>query len=402
MTKNVLEDQKYSLLEYLSIYSIGLYIITLLIFSYSVELNIVSRMAFLLMAGCCVLYILERAQNKFNSKAIVWVFSLLLLSVFSIAWSLDSSFAFSKVLTVAQLVVLFICVYLTVDNRKKLNSIINFIIIASYFMYFYMFLTLGYENTISLFEEGVRVGGNVNQENTFGYYSVIAFVFSMYQLIYNKKKFYVILLPLPLIMGLMSGSKKALLLFIVVILFLIILNQRRHVMKRTILCVGVLIGVGVILYEIGLLDLVVRRFEDALSGTDDSTNIRKDYIAFGWQKFLESPIWGYGIEHFEILYSQEYSIKSPSHNNYIQLLTSFGLLGVILWYGAYLKFLKDGLRNFFKNNLAPLLTLLVIIMLINDITTTTLLNKFTYIILAICFSIMIVIKKEEKLNKNNE
>ena len=118
-----------------------------------------------------------------------------------------------------------------------------------------------------------------------------------------------------------------------------------------ILSVIVISIVGFVLYKLGFLDVVLTRLEQSLEGNSSSTELRMKFITFGWDKFLESPILGYGIEHFEILYSDRYSVRLPSHNNYIQLLTSFGIIGLILWYYSYCKFLKEGIKYFFKNDL---------------------------------------------------
>src|SRR5699024_3248830 len=134
--------------------------------------------------------------------------------------------------------------------------------------------------------------------------------------------------------------------------------------------------------------IVLGRLDKALSGNDMSTEMRQLYVEFGLKKFIESPIWGYGIEHFCLLFGEQYgSIEAP-HNNYIQVMTSFGIIGLVVWYRSFFKFLAYSTRNFFEDEFSPLLMILVIIYLVNDITTTTLTNKFSYILVALCFSIM--------------
>lgn len=396
------EKTKYSILETLAVYSICAYIATVFVFSYDANLNSISRLVFLGMVACCVMCMLEHPCNKIISKFGLWGICIFVLSAISILWSIDTSFALSKAYTVFQLIVLFICVYSVIDSPKKLNTVMVSIIFSSYIMYFYLFYILGFENTIAMFEDGLRIGSEVNQENAFGYYSVIAFALTLYKMIYDNKKIYFILLPLPLIMGLMSGSKKSLLLLVLVIFLLITLKDKKHIISRLLWSLLIMAVVGYVLYELGFLDLVFRRIESAVGGDDGSTNLRISYIEFGFNKFLEKPLFGYGIEHFEILYSERYSIIAPSHNNYIQLLISFGVFGLVFWYSSYFCFLKTSINNLFKNKLSPILFMLVIVFIINDITTTTLTNKFTYIILALCFSICTIIRKENSSGDKNE
>ena len=195
-------------------------------------------------------------------------------------------------------------------------------------------------------------------------------------------------------MGLFSGSKKSLLLLIVVAFLLIALKEKKKIVLRTIWAVIIVGAAGFVLYRLGVMNLVLRRFNDALSGTDVSTNDRQLFIEFGIEKFKERPLLGYGIEHFGLLFEQAYGVIEPSHNNYIQLLTSFGLVGLFLWYGAYIYFFVVGVKNFYTNNIAPILVLISVMTLVNDITTTTLINKFTYILLALCFAITYIIQKD--------
>ena len=375
--------------------SVGLYIASVFVFSYSVELNYISQICFVLMAFCCLLYIIGKKRGIIAiDHAIRWFFSVLLLSAVSILWSFNRAFAIGKVITVLQLVLMGISIFLLIDNSYKIKIVLNAIIISGYFMYIYTFQQMGLAGIMSNFRDNVRLGTEINQENAFGYYSVIIVALILYFAIYQNKKRYYILLPLPILMIALTGSKKGMLLLMIAILFLITFKHRNHLFMRGVLAVLLLLMVIVLLYNFGFLEIVLGRLDKALSGNDMSTEMRQLYVEFGLEKFKESPIWGYGIEHFCLLFDGQYGAMDSPHNNYIQVMTSFGIIGLIVWYKPFFKFLAYSTKNFFEDEFSPLLTLLVIIYLVNDITTTTLTNKFSYILVALCFSIMSLKERE--------
>ena len=388
-------------IENFFVLSIGLYIASVFVFSYSTELNYISQICFVLMAFCCLLYVIGPKKRIIIDQSICWFISILILSALSIVWSFNKEYAIGKVITVLQLVLMGIVIYLLVDNRFKIKMILNTIILSGYFMYLYTFQQMGLSGIMNNFRDNIRLGTEINQENAFGYYSVVIVALILYFALYQKQKKYYFLLPIPIIMIALTGSKKGLLLLMIVILFLITFKQRSNLFGRGIFAIIILFIVFVLLYNFGFLEIVFGRLGQALSGNDMSTEMRQLYIEFGLEKFKGSPLWGYGIEHFCLLFGERYgSIESP-HNNYIQIMTSFGIIGLILWYRAFWKFFKFGVRRFFSNELSPLLVLLVIIYLVNDITTTTLTNKFSYILVALCFSMMSMIRKEaDSINEN--
>lgn len=369
--------------------SVGLYIASVFVFSYSIELNYISQICFILMALCCLLYILGFKRGLIVvDQSIRWFCSILVLSVVSIIWAFNRTYAIGKVITVLQLVLLGIAIYLIIDNSEKIKQVLNAIIISGYFMYIYTFQQMGLAGIMNNFRDNVRIGSEINQENAFGYYSVIVVALILYFAIYQNKKVYYFLLPIPVVMIALTGSKKGMLLLMIAILFLVTFKHKNHLFWRAMLAILFLIVVIIILYNFGFLDIVLGRLDKALNGNDMSTEMRQLYIEFGLEKFIESPIWGYGIEHFCLLFGEEYgSIEAP-HNNYIQVMTSFGIIGLIVWYRSFFKFLAYSTRNFFKDEFSPILMILVIIYLVNDITTTTLTNKFSYILVALCFSIV--------------
>ncbi len=87
--------------------------------------------------------------------------------------------------------------------------------------------------------------------------------------------------------------------------------------------------------------------------SDDSIARRLDYIAVGWDKFLERPLLGHGPGVFKELWAQTVysgdvdkgksrSFFRPAHNSYLEMLVGTGALGL----GFYLCAIFAALRNF--------------------------------------------------------
>ncbi|MBO4950831.1 MAG: O-antigen ligase family protein [Clostridia bacterium] len=397
---NIQRKQKWSWTTgNMAIFSLAIYIATVFVFSSNEELNIISQAAFFVMCACSFLYILTEKRAFYVNGTVLWLFGLFLLAFASLSWSMDVTYGTGKIITLVQLIILCIFANVIIDTPYKVSFTINSIIFSGYVMYFYTFATIGIDGVLSMLADEVRIGGNVNQENAFGYYSAIVFAFALYQFIYNKKRWQIVFLPLPVLMGLMSGSKKCLLLLLVATFLLIALKDKKKLITRAAFALAIIALLAFILYRLGVMELVLNRFDDALQGKDTSTIKRQLYIDFGLEKIKERPILGYGIEQYGLLFEQTFGSFHPSHNNYIQIAVSFGIIGLSFWYGAYVYFLIVGVKHFYKNNMAPLLVFITLMTFVNDITTTTLLNKFTYVLLALCFAIASLIKKEANEGK---
>lgn len=375
---------------------VGLYIATVFVFNYDVDKNYISQIVFILLAAGCALYCLIQKRNFSKSYIYLWIILVVGLSFLSVAWAVDPSFSMSKSITVLQLGFLALFVFLIVDDRYKLDLVLKCIILAGYFMYAYSVFSYGIAGIQEMASDEIRIGGAVNQENAFGLYSAMVFMLALYEVIYCHRKKYLLLIPVPVILALLTGSKKSALLLIVLFVVMVLMQEKRHFVLR-VLGVGIVLAVAaVLLYNMGILDTLIKRTELMQSGTDDSTIERMAFIEFGWKKIKQKPFLGYGVEQFAILYRNATGIEIPSHNNYIQIAVSFGIVGFILWYSAYALFLKVGIKYFYYDRLAPLLFFFVVMTLINDITTTTLINKMTYITIAICFSAVNIIYKDNQ------
>jgi len=81
---------------------------------------------------------------------------------------------------------------------------------------------------------------------------------------------------------------------------------------------------------------------DALSGTggDGSANVRMSMITEGWKIFKDRILFGYGATNYSVVSR----FGTYAHNNFIEVLVDFGLVGFVLYYLVY----WNAFRNLLK------------------------------------------------------
>ena len=78
---------------------------------------------------------------------------------------------------------------------------------------------------------------------------------------------------------------------------------------------------------------------------DSSLATRASFISLGMMYFKESPIWGNGVNCFKTIPG---AYGTYSHNNYVELLFSVGLVGTLSYYLMYLCTMIKGMTNYIK------------------------------------------------------
>lgn len=138
--------------------------------------------------------------------------------------------------------------------------------------------------------------------------------------------------------------------------------------------IGLLLGLPVLVYgsltysELLLKPIenlyVYERLQATIQGEESSSNLRSTMIREGLDLWEVSPVYGYGINQFRFISSY----STYSHNNYTELLVSFGLTGFILYYSILLSLLFRSVRGYLnRSSYASLLGAAVLLLLLWDI-----------------------------------
>lgn len=121
---------------------------------------------------------------------------------------------------------------------------------------------------------------------------------------------------------------------------------RGRIQLGTILPAGFVVGViglGSILLIKGsaYFDRFVRLYYELTTGMAEEASgySRLMMIRIGFDLWLGSPIWGYGNEGFRL----HSGLEQYSHNQYIELLVNYGLLGFLAFYSVHLLIIRRAL-----------------------------------------------------------
>ena len=228
----------------------------------------------------------------------------------------------------------------------------------------------------------------------------IYFIFSFEQK--NKKnsliKFIIILLILIFSYEIIfkTASRQGFLITIICFLFYIYKSFKNLNIFRAILTL--LISIFIIDITLSSLTNSIYLQERVLSifsfnkDVDVSVNQRFYYIVKAFEYWVENPILGIGLDQFRVLNNSSYS-----HNNFLELLATTGLLGFIFYYLPHFLILKTYfLSKKNKSNLEYSIFFLIIV-LISDIAAVNYFEKPFWLI----FTIILFISSKFNPQKSN-
>lgn len=244
-------------------------------------------------------------------------------------------------------------------------------VIAGIFSLGYLLYTEGNFIELGIIRIGNRMSGNVN---TVGYNFGIISLFIIWWYCIEKKWYKLLLYLVFAAFMLLTGSKKVLILILIAFLILFA-YERGHASRWLKFALG-LVALLYIIFNIPIFyEMIGVRIETMIStllyGSSSSlysysTDVRGNMIHEGFSIFLKKPIFGGGYNNFYAHTSFGYDY---SHNNYIELLCSFGIVGTLIYYNKHIGnlvfLIKRGINSKFKENqyIFPTALLIAIIMM---------------------------------------
>jgi len=190
-----------------------------------------------------------------------------------------------------------------------------------------------------------RLGESFNMnENMVALYFLIPFCFVANDFLEKKRRiFNLFAIVVFSYVIMLTGSKKAIFAVVLfVFLFSIVKAGRITKRMRAIIIVGIL---AVILYNLVMnvevlynvlghrIQLMINTFISRdFETSDTSTGVRGGMIIFGLKEFIKSPLIGRGLNAFNKLYGDETGFYTYSHNNYVEILVSVGVIGFCVYY----------------------------------------------------------------------
>ncbi len=187
-----------------------------------------------------------------------------------------------------------------------------------------------------------------------------------------------------------AGTRKAFVAIAVILVVYILLKAPKKILLN-LLYAAIIIGVGYFcLTKIPFIyNSIGYRFESLFKmlggGTGDgSAESRQAYIDLALKYYKRRPIFGYGVNTFRTL---EGAHGNYSHNNYVELLFSTGIVGTVTFYLIHLWVLISGISQYIKHRSqnALLSIAFVIATLVSDIAWVSYHERTLMIFVLLCY-----------------
>lgn len=324
----------------------------LLVFTDSINANLNYFISVLLLG----VQVFDRIKNgKLNIKKseylfICWLLGYAILGFISSIWALDSGYSIATARMLMYTAIGPIALLLFLNDESRIKTVLDIILLASLYMIFKIVIHLG---------DSIR--SDVVISNATGLYfntvcQMLAFLIIFSYLLGKKtqKKYYYIYILLAYIIILYAGSRKSLLFPIIIICFTEIyssknLNQK---IRNIILIILMMLLVYTVVSSDQLLYSRMQNLFLALSGdvsADASAVERYYYRDLAISMFKERPLLGYGLDNFQVkLIQLHYGHIAYSHNNWTEVASNLGIVGLTAYYWFYIYVIKKNWRKFKK------------------------------------------------------
>ena len=320
----------------------------------------------------------------------LWSVLVTLLAFGSVYVATNQSYSFLQSISFMQPLIFcnFIIPY-TLESQKNYQFVLQSIILSAIVLLIRLWL-----NTPLYLWGTTRVGETIGYNpNTIGLVLSLSSVLSFYLFNQKRKNVYLFVMVLLGFASLFSGSRKAFAILItgVFLLSIIFASNRKKFFISSIIGVALLTLLLYLTLKWEPLYLVIgKRVESLVNGlmggtTDSSTSIRFDMVSTGLQLFIQKPFFGYGLGNYRFISG----LNTYSHNNYTELLVSFGLFGTILYYSMHFYILRKGImliaKKGLKQNPAVLSCIFIGIIMLMDFGLVSYYGEFTQLLIAVSF-----------------
>lgn len=160
-------------------------------------------------------------------------------------------------------------------------------------------------------------------------------------LLFQKKLFKraaIAVLLLMVFLGLIiAGSRGGILSFLISLMVYFTVLIREKMIRRTSI---IFVGMALILFSLVSFSLAPSQVKRTLEKKIDPnfgddlnvyTSGRTLIWRFGFDLFIESPIYGHGQNSFVSLMEQRFGIRAASHNQYLEQMVEYGIIGLAIY-----------------------------------------------------------------------
>lgn len=379
----------------------------LLITTFYFTRNIICQLMMIVFCGYTFLkFILKNNKIKFT-YFFFFSFLFILYGALNIIEGnvLDNGVAKTMVISLTLNLVMTFCIVQYIYLSKNIYKVLK-ITEMSIFIAFLIVVLISL-NTLT---EGRLGEGTDLNSNRLGILCGFAIILCLYFINEYKtnKSWYILKIFLYLIIILLTGSRKSLLMILFAFLLWSIVKGPKAFLTFLASSVFIIAILCFVLMEIPLFyNIIGHRFEALFdffksNSTEDGSIInRQALIEIGWQYILKKPWTGYGYDCFKTISGLGWNGKFfyYSHNNYIELLFSGGIIGFSLYYLSIIYLLMNLIKKLNWDNSIKYLLIILISKLTIEYVYVSCFERIDAYILAILLGVMLTVKKENKNTK---
>jgi len=351
-----------------------------------------------------ILLILAVHRNNYkiiNLKFFIWWIGFLFIALVSVFFTVSADESIGRILSLILSLIFLGAISQYTRTKKDIYRILNYFIFGGT-----LFISLVFINNLNKIMTGSFSSLSFGMEYT--YVSLQTLCIVIWKLVYQKGNIflYYTLSIFILFMNFISGNKKVMIIPIVFIIVLLTLKNRNRVFKNLLylilIMIILLVGYQIIMENTFFYNVIGYRVEGLLNyftgegRIDGSTRTRFGLLNEAFSVVKEHPIIGVGLGAFRTINTYQ----TYAHNNYLELLSGTGILGLIAFYWIFLYLLIYLMLKMktIKDPLIPLLIALIVSLLVHDLGTVSYYR--TILTLFVCISIcyMNILQKDLKDN----
>ena len=384
------------------------YLLTLILFSFCNVMGYTDSSKIVIFVIVIMLFFMELPEMI--ASKIKWHFSFnifLLFSVFcllSSIWSYEPDLAIKRFIALIILDLFYITMWnITYKKREAIDILVNIVILSGIFLAFYVILYYGPIKYYQLLSSGWRVGTEITNVNYIGLNLGFTVICCFYKFFCEKKISYIFLSFFPFVVALGTGSRKVLILLVISFLFFFLSYNSNSLKDKIVIILKFLLIIfaSLTLIKMPIFSTINDRFvtftnlfSENGGVVDDSTITRKKLIENGYDIWQEHLLIGVGANNSA---ASELGVGVYFHNNYIELLSTVGLVGFVLYYLLYFIPVVKLIFSKKKNKYYSLILNLIVINMVLDFACVSYYSFQNYMYFLIMYLSLYVFDSNNKI-----
>ena len=303
----------------------------------SMAVEAICLAGFIILIGC---RIIKNKEKIILSKYNLWYVLFTIFACLSYFWAMSKEYALKLFPSIIALSALTIALMNYIKKKEDFNKLLNMFIVANIYaalkILILYFFTDGTPARRILEITGIHF-------NTVAQVLGFSVIITIYLLMTTKNKKYILAILIQMLVIYIAESRKALLIPIFATIVIILLKKKTRKEIKNYIIIG-LVGVLALILLIQINPETKKEFNNLIFSfifqeeTDDSSiNLRNFFIDTGIELFNQKPITGAGLNNFAYYVKNytEYTEDRYSHNNYVEMLSCLGVVGLALFYWIY-------------------------------------------------------------------